>query len=89
MRGAPPLTSMSSLTCSCWSLSSPKASMIKPDGHTAFLTGVKVGAPLHKVTIRLKSQERKLQVRNLFVFPDYYKVFTLDSQFSSILLAQH
>lgn len=24
------LTSMSSLTCSCWSLSSPKASMIKP-----------------------------------------------------------
>lgn len=26
------LTSMSSLTCSCWSLSSPKASMIKPIG---------------------------------------------------------
>lgn len=24
------LTSMSSLTCSCWSLSSPKASIIKP-----------------------------------------------------------
>lgn len=25
------LTSMSSFTCSCWSLSSPKASMIKPE----------------------------------------------------------
>lgn len=28
------LTSMSSLTCSCWSLSSPKASIIKPDRQT-------------------------------------------------------
>lgn len=27
------LTSMSSFTCSCWSLSSPNASMIKPEAH--------------------------------------------------------